>query len=74
VREELDALMAAQQSEGDEDEDDDELAMTVRANVGAREVTAVMEIEDGARMEVLVRLPAAFPLRPPEVECKQRAG
>lgn len=33
-----------------------------------------MEIEDGAHMEVAVRLPPSFPLRPAEAECRQRAG
>lgn len=44
----------------------------VRANASAREVTAIMEIEDSATLELLVKLPASSPLRPAEVECRNK--
>ena len=44
----------------------------VRANAGTREVVAVLEIEDGATLELLVKLPAAAPLKVAEVECRNK--
>jgi hypothetical protein len=44
----------------------------VRANAGMREVVAVLEIEDGATLELLVKLPAAAPLKVAEVECRNK--
>lgn len=35
---------------------------------------AVMEVEDGHSMELLIRLPAALPLLPPEVSCQKKVG
>ncbi|KAF6259839.1 hypothetical protein COO60DRAFT_964545 [Scenedesmus sp. NREL 46B-D3] len=46
----------------------------VRASPAAREVTAVLEIEDGATLELQVKLPAAAPLRAAEVECRNKVG
>ncbi len=46
----------------------------MRASAAAREITAQMEIEDGASLEMSIRLPASMPLRPPEVECKKKVG
>jgi hypothetical protein len=44
----------------------------VRASPAAREVTAVLEIEDGATLELQVKLPAAAPLKAAEVECRNK--
>lgn len=44
----------------------------VVANPANREVTAVLEIEDGATLELVVKLPAAAPLKAPEVDCKNK--
>ena len=35
---------------------------------------AVMEVEDGHMLELAVKLPAALPLRPPELECRRKVG
>jgi hypothetical protein len=40
---------------------------------GAREVTARYEIDD-ANLELLVRLPAAYPLAAAELDCTRRVG
>ncbi|KXZ44895.1 hypothetical protein GPECTOR_61g848 [Gonium pectorale] len=53
---------------------DSEGKFTVRASSVSREVVAVMEVEDGAVLELLVRLPACLPLRAPEVECRRKVG
>ncbi|PRW55988.1 E3 ubiquitin- ligase listerin [Chlorella sorokiniana] len=47
---------------------------SVRANATSREVIAVMEVEDGHMLELAVKLPAALPLRPPELECRRKVG
>ncbi len=44
----------------------------VRASVAAREAVAVLSIEDNATLEMAVRLPPSWPLRPAEVECRQK--
>jgi hypothetical protein len=44
----------------------------VVANPANREVTAVLEIEDGATLELVVKLPAAAPLKAAEVDCKNK--
>ena len=44
----------------------------VVANPASREVTAVLEIEDGATLELVVKLPASAPLKAPEVDCKNK--
>jgi hypothetical protein len=46
----------------------------VVANPASREVTAVLEIEDGATLELVVKLPASAPLKAPEVDCKNKVG
>ncbi|GMH42468.1 hypothetical protein BSKO_10387 [Bryopsis sp. KO-2023] len=38
------------------------------------EVVAIMEVEDGATLELVIRLPSCMPLRPAEVECLTRVG
>jgi hypothetical protein len=35
---------------------------------------AVMEVEDGHMLELVVKLPASMPLRAPELECRKRAS
>jgi hypothetical protein len=44
----------------------------VRANAAGREVVAQLEIEDGASLDLLVKLPSSTPLRPAEVECRNK--
>lgn len=34
----------------------------------------MMEVEDGHMLELAVKLPAALPLRPPELECRRKVG
>ena len=46
---------------------------SVRGSLGAREAVAVLAVEEGAALEMAVRLPPAWPLRPPAVECRKRA-
>jgi hypothetical protein len=46
----------------------------VRASAAAREAVAVLTIEDGASLEMAVRLPPAWPLRPADVECRRKVG
>lgn len=47
---------------------------TIRASPAAREVSAALEVEDGHLMELAVKLPACFPLRAAEVDCKRSVG
>eukprot|EP00887_Chlorella_sp_A99_P002776 scaffold6.g2776.t1 len=49
---------------------------TVKGSASMREVAAgeLMEVEEGHMLELVVRLPASMPLRPPEVECRRRVG
>ncbi|KAJ9505275.1 hypothetical protein QJQ45_023217 [Haematococcus lacustris] len=44
------------------------------ANALVREVVATMEIEETASVELVIRLPLAMPLKPPEVECRRKLG
>ena len=46
----------------------------VRASMAAREATAMLCIEDNATLEMTIRLPASWPLRPAGVECKRKVG
>jgi E3 ubiquitin-protein ligase listerin len=46
----------------------------VRADARLREVSATLDVEDGASLELIVRLPACSPLKPPEVTCSNRVG
>jgi hypothetical protein len=43
---------------------------SVRVNLAGREVAAQLTVEEGSSLEIGIKLPAALPLRPPEVECK----
>ena len=45
---------------------------SLKANSITREVVAVMEIEDGAVLEMVIKLPTSSPLRRAEVACRQR--
>ncbi|KAK9831453.1 hypothetical protein WJX81_006515 [Elliptochloris bilobata] len=47
---------------------------SVRGSLGAREAVAVLAVEEGATLEMAVRLPPAWPLRPPTAECRRRVG
>jgi hypothetical protein len=44
----------------------------VRASLIAREAVAILSIEDNATLEMAVRLPPSWPLRPAEVECRRK--
>lgn len=44
----------------------------VRASVATREAVAVLSIEDNATLEMAVRLPPSWPLRPAEIECRRK--
>lgn len=37
-------------------------------------MVAVLDVEDGAKLELLVRLAAAAPLQPAEVACRRKVG
>ena len=52
---------------------DDAGELTVKASRGAREVTARYEIDDAA-LELVIRLPASYPLASAELECVRRVG
>ena len=45
---------------------------SLKANGVTREVVAVMEIEDGALLEMVIKLPPSSPLRRAEVTCRRR--
>ena len=45
---------------------------SLKANNITREVVAVMEIEDGAVLEMVIKLPSSSPLRRAEVACRRR--
>lgn len=47
---------------------------SLKANSITREVVAVMEIEDGAVLEMVIKLPTSSPLRRAEVACKRRVS
>ncbi|EFJ49081.1 hypothetical protein VOLCADRAFT_59832 [Volvox carteri f. nagariensis] len=47
---------------------------SVRASPSSPEVVATLEVEDGAVLELVVKLPACMPLRAPEVECRRKVG
>ena len=44
----------------------------VRASVASREASAMLCIEDNATLEMTIKLPASWPLRPADVECKRK--
>ena len=46
----------------------------MRGSAASREVVATAEVEEGHSLELAVRLPAALPLRAPEVECRRRVS
>ncbi|KAG1654853.1 hypothetical protein FOA52_012197 [Chlamydomonas sp. UWO 241] len=47
---------------------------SVRALPSGREVLAVLQVEDGASLELAIRLSASTPLRAAEVECRRKVG
>lgn len=47
---------------------------SIRTSASGQEVVALLEIEDGATLEMAVRLPAGTPLRAAEVECRRRVS
>jgi len=47
---------------------------SLKANSITREVVAVMEIEDGAVLEMVIKLPTSSPLRRAEVTCRRRVS
>lgn len=44
----------------------------VRASLAVREAVAILSIEDSSTLEMVVKLPTSWPLRPAEVECRRR--
>ncbi|GAQ92748.1 Zinc finger RING-type domain containing protein [Klebsormidium nitens] len=58
---------AVQESVGTQDN------LSIRANRAAREVIAAYSMDESS-LEMVIRLPAAYPLRPVEVECTKRIG
>ncbi|MEW5297219.1 MAG: hypothetical protein WDW36_000443 [Sanguina aurantia] len=67
----LAAEMASIQAAGPSHTSDN---FSVRAYPSSREVVATMTIEDGASLELLIKLPASTPLRAAEVECRRKVG
>lgn len=49
-------------------------AFSVKGSLGTREAVAVLAVEEGAALEMAVRLPRAWPLRPPTAECRRRVS
>lgn len=47
---------------------------SLKANSITREVVAIMEIEDGAVLEMVIKLPTSSPLRRAEVACRRRVS
>lgn len=47
---------------------------SLKANSASREVVAVMEIEDGAVLEMVIKLPTSSPLRRADVACRRRVS
>lgn len=48
-------------------------SLSIRANRSAREVTAIYTKEE-AVMDVVIRLPSCYPLRPVDMECTRKIG
>lgn len=46
----------------------------VRASLAAREAVAILSIEESSTLEMAVKLPASWPLRPAEVECRRKVS
>ena len=61
------AAVALPQAQGSRYSSDN---FTVKALQSGREVVAVLEVEDGASLELVVRLHPSTPLRAPDVECR----
>ena len=70
---ELAAAVAA--TRGAPDAPADGLAgFTVRVSPAAREAVAVLEVDDGASLELVVKLPASWPLRGASVDVRRAVG
>ncbi|CAG9460504.1 unnamed protein product [Pedinophyceae sp. YPF-701] len=69
-------IAAAQDAGGKMQADglDDDNQFELRASTGTREVSALLEVEDGASLELCIKLPASWPLRHAEVECRRKVG
>jgi hypothetical protein len=46
--------------------------LSLSTRTGCREVVARLVLEESAVLEMVVKLPACTPLKPPEVECRQQ--
>lgn len=46
----------------------------MRASLASREAVAILCIEESSTLEMVIKLPASWPLRPAEVECRRRVG
>ena len=44
---------------------------SLKANSVTREVTATMRVEDGAALEMVIRLPICWPLKTADVDCRR---
>ena len=44
---------------------------SLKANALTREVTATMRVEDGAALEMVIKLPLSWPLKTADVECRR---
>ena len=44
----------------------------LRASVASREAAATLCIEDNATLEMTIKLPPCWPLRPADMECKRK--
>ena len=47
---------------------------SLKANPLTREVTATMRVEDGAALEMVIKLPLSWPLKTADVECRRTVG
>ena len=46
----------------------------IKANTAAREIVATMTVEEGAVLEIAIKLPSSWPLKVAEVECRRRVS
>ena len=44
---------------------------SLKANALTREVTATMHVEDGAALEMVIKLPLSWPLKTADVDCRR---
>lgn len=62
-------------SEEEGNEDDSNAELTVTGSVAAGEVRAMYVHSDGeSKVQIIIRLPATYPIALPEIECTHKIG